>query len=142
MALSPAAYARLAPGEQVQYVRFYRGQAAQPFSIELRRSLPPLASISRCADLVLNRESTIVKRGDRRIELTQREFALLENLMRIPDVPVSRAHLLKEIWGATCDPSTNVVDVYMKYVRDKVDLPGLPKLVRTVRGTGYMVSAA
>lgn len=108
----------------------------------LRRNVPALESTSSCADLVLHREHGTVKRGDRRIELTQREFALLEYLMRTPEIPVSRAVLLKEIWGAACEPSTNVVDVYMKYVRDKVDLPGLTRLVRTVRGTGYMVCAS
>lgn len=108
----------------------------------LRRGLPLVESVSRCADLVLHREHTVVKRGDRRIDLTQREYALLEYLMRTPEIPVSRAILLREIWGALCEPSTNVVDVYMKYVRDKIDLPGLPKLVHTVRGTGYMIAAA
>ncbi len=107
----------------------------------LRRHAPVLESTSQCADLVLHRKHVSVKRGARRIDLTQREFALLEYLMRTPEIPVSRATLLKELWGTACEPSTNVVDVYMKYVRDKVDLPGLPRLVRTVRGTGYMVSA-
>lgn len=108
----------------------------------LRRQSPAAEVASRCGDLMLHRQHSSVKRGDCRIELTQREFALLEYLMRTPEVPVSRAVLLQEIWGAACESSTNIVDVYMKYVRDKVDLPGLPKLVRTVRGTGYMVSAA
>lgn len=107
----------------------------------LRRQMPAVESTSQCADLVLNRDRTSVKRGERRVDLTQREFALLEYLMRNSEKPVSRAVLLQEVWGGSCETSTNVVDVYMKYVRDKVDLPGLPKLVRTVRGTGYMVSA-
>ena len=106
-----------------------------------RRHTPAPESSTSCADLALNREQNTVRRGDRRIDLTQREFALLECLMRTPELPVSRAVLLKEVWGASSEPSANVIDVYMKYVRDKVDLPGLPKLVRTVRGTGYMVSA-
>lgn len=107
----------------------------------LRRTSPVVYSGGSCADLTLYPEQNCVKRGDRRIELTQREFALLEYLMRTPEVPVSRTVLLKEVWGTAREPSTNVVDVYMKYVRDKVDLPNLPKLVRTVRGIGYMVSA-
>lgn len=108
----------------------------------LRRSLPLAGDVSHYEDLVLNREHALVRRGERRIELTQREFALLEYLMRTPGVPVPRAVLLKGVWGDSCGSATNVVDVYMKYVRDKVDLPGLPKLVRTIRGTGYMLSAA
>lgn len=108
----------------------------------LRRNTPTAAPQGSCADLVLHKERNAVTRGDRRIDLTPREFALLEFLLRTPDVPVSRAALLQAVWGETCEPSTNVVDVYMKYIRDKIDLPGLPKLVRTVRGTGYMVSAS
>lgn len=107
----------------------------------LRRSGCAPHNTSQCADLLLDREKLSVKRGDRRIDLTQREYSLLEYLMRTPGTPVSRVVLLQEIWGAAAaDTSTNVVDVYMKYVRDKVDLPGLPKLIRTVRGTGYAVS--
>lgn len=101
---------------------------------------PAVPSMSRCGDLAVHREEMFVRRGQRRIELTQREFALLEFLMRKPQVPVSRAVLLKEVWGGANEPSTNVVDVYLKYLRDKIDLPGLPPLIRTVRGTGYMVS--
>lgn len=107
----------------------------------LRRSAPPVQEVSRCADLTLQRQQMVVKRGERRLELTRREFGLLEFLMRTPELPVSRAVLLREVWGEACEPSTNVVDVYMKYVRDKVDGPGEPKLIRTIRGTGYMVSA-
>lgn len=97
---------------------------------------------SRCSDLSLHREQMLVTRGERRIELTQREFAVLEFLMRTPDTPVPRAVLLKEVWGSASDATANVVDVYLKYVRDKVDLPGLTPLIRTVRGTGYMVSSS
>lgn len=107
----------------------------------LRRSGFRIESAARCADLLLNREHKVVMRGDRRIELTPKEFKLLEFLMRTPDVPVSRDVLLKEVWDAPGHSSTNVVDVYMKYVRDKVDVPGCSKLVRTVRGSGYMLSA-
>ncbi len=95
---------------------------------------------SQCADLVLNREEVRVTRNGQKVELTSREFDLLEYLMRSPRVPISRSILLKEVWGGRDDASTNIVDVYMKYVRDKVDLPGLPKLIRTVRGLGYAVS--
>ena len=108
----------------------------------LRRSTGASASQSQsqCGDLVLNRDELRVTRADRKIELTPREYKLLEHLMRTPKIPVSRATLLQEVWGAGCEPSTNIVDVYMKYVRDKIDTPGCAKLIRTVRGLGYVVS--
>lgn len=106
----------------------------------LRRSMELPQNASKCADLVLNRETSSVARAGRRIALSPREFKLLEFLMRTPRVPVSRTVLLNEVWGSACDPSTNVVDVYLKYLRDKIDLPDLPRLIRTVRGIGYMVS--
>ncbi len=121
----------------------------KPFSYEellariralLRRSMDLPQRFSQCGDLVLDREAVSVMRGERRIELSPREFRLLEYLMRTPRVPVSRTVLLTEVWGAACEPSTNVADVYLKYLRDKIDLVGVPKLIRTVRGTGYMVS--
>lgn len=108
----------------------------------IRRSAPRAAGQVLYSDLQLNREHHTLRRGGRRIHLTRREFDLLEFLMRTPETPVSRAVLLKEVWGGVSEPTTNVVDVYMKYVRDKVNLPDLPPLVRTVRGTGYMISAA
>ena len=107
----------------------------------LRRNSGMLAKTSHISDLVLHREEHRVERGGRRVELTPREFDLLEFLMRTPGTPISRATLMEEVWGTVFDPSTNVVDVYMKYLRDKVDLPGETKLVRTVRGVGYVVGA-
>lgn len=106
----------------------------------LRRTKEPKVNVTQCADLFLCREQMKVTRGDRKISLSQREFALLEYLMRTPRAPVPRAVLLEKIWGSGCEPSTNIVDVYMKYVRDKVDMTGLPKLIHTIRGVGYMVS--
>lgn len=106
----------------------------------MRRNTGVLPRTSQCASLTLDRNELRAVRDSRRLELTRREYSLLEFLMRTPRVPVSRSVLLKEVWGAEYDGSSNVVDVYMKYVRDKVDLPGLPKLIRTVRGLGYVVS--
>ncbi len=106
----------------------------------LRRNTGFLPRSSQCADLVLQREELRVTRGGQKIDLTPREYGLIEFLMRTPRVPVPRSVLLKEVWGLEYDPSTNVVDVYMKYVRDKIDRPGLPKLIRTIRGLGYVVS--
>jgi DNA-binding response OmpR family regulator len=78
-----------------------------------------------------------VERNGRRIELTPREFAILEVLMRNAGHPVSRATLLEEVWNMPPDATTNIVDVYVKYVRDKIDLPGEQKLTHSVRGFGY-----
>ena len=88
----------------------------------------------------MNREEHWVVRGDRRIDLTLREFALLEYLMNNVGKAVSRATLMQDVWNTPYDPTTNIVDVYMKYLRDKIDLPGEVKLIRTVRGVGYVLS--
>jgi DNA-binding response OmpR family regulator len=103
----------------------------------LRRDAGQIPNLSRVGDLTLNREERRVERNGRRIELTPREFAILEFMMRNVGRPVSRATLLEEVWNMAPDPTTNIVDVYMKYVRDKVDLPGEAKLTHTIRGVGY-----
>lgn len=103
----------------------------------LRRDAGLVPNCSKVGDLTLNREERRVERNGRRIDLTPREFAILEYLMRNAGRPVSRATLLEEVWNMAPDPSTNIVDVYMKYVRDKVDLPGEVKLTHTIRGVGY-----
>jgi DNA-binding response OmpR family regulator len=103
----------------------------------LRRNSGPVENTSTVADLTLHREERRVERDGRRIDLTPREFAILEYMMRYAGRPVSRAALFEEVWSAPNDPATNIVDVYMKYVRDKVDLPGERKLIHTIRGIGY-----
>jgi DNA-binding response OmpR family regulator len=94
---------------------------------------------STLGDLTINREEHRVQRGDRRIDLTLREFALLEYLMNNVGKAVSRATLMQDVWNTTYDSTTNIVDVYMKYLRDKIDLAGEVKLIRTVRGVGYVL---
>jgi DNA-binding response OmpR family regulator len=79
-------------------------------------------------------------RGERRIDLTSREFTLLEYLMNNVGKAVSRKTLMQDVWNIPFDSTTNIVDVYMKYLRDKIDLEGEPKLIRTVRGVGYVLS--
>ena len=83
----------------------------------LRRNSGPIGRTSQVADLVLNREQRRVERNGRRIELTAREFDVLEYLVRNAGRPVSRATLMEEVWNLRYDPSTNVVDVYMKYLQ-------------------------
>jgi DNA-binding response OmpR family regulator len=103
----------------------------------LRRDANLIPNASTVGDLTLNREERRVERNGRRIDLTPREYAILEFMMRTPGRPVTRATLLEEVWNMPPDPTTNIVDVYMKYVRDKVDLPGERKLTHTIRGVGY-----
>ena len=103
----------------------------------LRRNAGQVPNFSIIGDLSLYRDERRVERNGRRIELTPREYAILEIMMRNPGRPVARALLLEEVWNMSPESSTNIVDVYMKYVRDKIDLPGEPRLTHTVRGFGY-----
>jgi DNA-binding response OmpR family regulator len=108
----------------------------------LRRNSGLIPNVSKIGDLTLMREERRVERNGRKIELTPREFAILDVMMRNVGKPVSRATLLAEVWNMPGEPSTNIVDVYMKYVRDKVDLPGEARLTHTVRGFGYELREA
>jgi two-component system, OmpR family, copper resistance phosphate regulon response regulator CusR len=90
--------------------------------------------------LTLNRAEFRAERDGKRIELTAREFSLLEYLMMNAPRPVTREMIMENVWRGTYDGSSNLVDVYIKYVRDKVDAGFSNKLVRTVRGVGYMVA--
>jgi DNA-binding response OmpR family regulator len=108
----------------------------------LRRNSTSSAQVnaSRVGNLSINREEHWVMRGERRIDLTAREFALLEFLMNNLGKPVSRATLMREVWNIAIDSTSNIVDVYMKYLRDKIDSNEEVKLIRTVRGVGYVLS--
>lgn len=103
----------------------------------LRRGPSPVTSSSMVGDLRIDREQRRVVRGERTINLTPREFAILECLMDNAGKTVSRMTLMREVWNVPFDPTTNIVDVYMKYLRDKIDIEGEMKLVRTIRGVGY-----
>lgn len=107
----------------------------------LRRNSGPVPNCSTVGDLAMYRDERRVERNGRRIELTPREYAILDMLMQNAGRPVSRARLLEEVWNMAPDSSTNIVDVYMKYVRDKIDLPGELRLTHTVRGFGYELRA-
>ncbi len=108
----------------------------------MRRNSGTIPNCSKVGDLALYREERRVERNGRRIELTPREFAILDVLMRNVGKPVSRTTLLHEVWNMPGEPSTNIVDVYMKYVRDKIDSPGEPRLTHTIRGFGYELREA
>ncbi|MFZ0744159.1 MAG: response regulator transcription factor, partial [Terracidiphilus sp.] len=85
----------------------------------MRRNSGLISNCSTVGDLTIYRDERRVERNGRRIDLTPREFAILEVMMRNPGRPVSRMTLLEEVWNTASEPTTNIVDVYMKYVRDK-----------------------
>ncbi len=93
--------------------------------------------ILRVADLEVNTTTHEVRRGNRQIELTFREYELLEFMARNPRRVLSRDLLLSRVWDQDSDLTTNLVDVYVGYLRKKVDAPGEENLIRTVRGAGY-----
>lgn len=102
-----------------------------------RRSTGSQLSMRQVEDLVLNLSMREVKRGDREIELTSREFNLLEFLMRSPGRVYTRTQILEHVWGYDFDPNTNIVDVCLQRLRKKVELGEEEKLIETVRGVGY-----
>jgi DNA-binding response OmpR family regulator len=105
----------------------------------LRRGARAPAVVLRVGDLELSRVEHTVKRCGRKIELTPKEFALLEYLMRNCGQGVTRAQIIEHVWHLSFDTMTNVVDVYINYLRKKVDASSDRKLIRTIRGVGYQV---
>ena len=123
---------------------------AKPFSLRelvartrrlLRRNGSGKAKPSQSSRLILNRGGYAVSRGDQQIDLTPKEFAILEYLMNHSGKVVSRQSLMQDIWNMPSSSSTNVVDVYMKYLRDKIDAGQENKIIRTVRGIGYVLKS-
>ncbi len=106
-----------------------------------RRASGEQLSVIHHGNIVLNLISREVKRDDETLELTSREFNLLELLMRSPGRVYSRTQLLEHVWGYDFDPQTNVVDVYIRRVRGKIDSPDQTSLIETVRGVGYRFQA-
>jgi DNA-binding response OmpR family regulator len=98
--------------------------------------------ILRVADLEVNTTTHEVRRGNREIELTFREYELLEFMARNPRRVLSRDLLLSRVWDQDGELTTNLVDVYVGYLRKKVDAPGEESLIRTVRGAGYALRGA
>lgn len=90
-------------------------------------------------NLTIEKENRVVRRGEEVIELTKREYELLLNLMEHVNVVLSREVLLDEVWGYKNEVETNVVDVYIRYLRNKIDLPNQDSYIQTVRGTGYVM---
>ena len=90
-------------------------------------------------DLVIEVENRVVRRAGEVIELTKKEYELLLLLMENIDVVLSREVLLKKVWGYKNEVETNVIDVYVRYIRNKIDIPGKESYIQTVRGTGYVM---
>jgi len=124
---------------------------AKPFSIDelaarvralLRRNSGENLVCYRVEDLTLDLATRIARRSGRRIDLTTREFSLLECLMRAPGRVFTRTQLCERVWEYHFDPESNLVDVYVQRLRRKIDDGEAAKLIQTVRGTGYRIGDA
>ena len=103
----------------------------------LRRGSSEKSTLLRAADLVLDTITHKAKRGDKAIELTSKEYALLEFLMRNKNKVLGRTIISEHIWDYNFDTGTNIIDVYLNHLRNKIDDGFQPKLLHTVRGVGY-----
>ena len=122
--------------------------AIKPFSIEellariranLRRNLPEEVALLQFSDLSLNRSSREVFRGQRSIELTAKEFDLLEYLLSHPRQVLTRDQILERVWGYDFMGDSNIIEVYVRYLRLKLEQQQEPRLIQTVRGVGYVM---
>jgi two-component system, OmpR family, response regulator len=104
-----------------------------------RRALVAQDTHLRCGDLVLDPAIREVMRGEARISLTRTEYNLLERLMYRMGQVVSRRSLIEAAWGLDREIEENTLDVFMRLLRNKIDLPGRPKMIHTVRGVGYVI---
>ncbi|MEV4562885.1 response regulator transcription factor [Nonomuraea sp. NPDC049419] len=120
---------------------------AKPFAFEellarvrlrLRADRTPEVTVLRVSDLSLDLRTRRAYVGDRAVDLSTREFALAEIFCRHPDQVLTREQLLSHVWGFDFDPGSNVVDVYVRYLRRKIG----PERIETVRGTGYRMRVA
>jgi DNA-binding response OmpR family regulator len=107
----------------------------------LRRGTGQRGPVLKLADLTLDPATRTVTRDGRRITLTTREYALLEYFLRNVGRVLTRPMIAQHVWGLDFDPESNIIDVYVGYVRRKIDGDGERRLLHTVRGAGYMLSA-
>jgi DNA-binding response OmpR family regulator len=107
----------------------------------LRRRPPRGSAPLKVGDLSLNVDTHEISRGERQIELTQREFELLEYLMRNERIVISRQRLLDEVWGYDPFSTTNTIEVFVSNLRRKLEADGEPRLLHTIRGAGYVLRA-
>ncbi len=121
---------------------------AKPFSLDelkarvralLRRGGEGPASVLKIGDVTMDLIAREVRRGDEPVRLTNREFALLEYLMRNPNRVLTRTSIAEHVWDYNFDWESNVVDVFVNYLRRKLEGEGRPKLIHTVRGVGYQL---
>lgn len=108
---------------------------------QLRHARQVEASVLECGDLHLDLKTRRAKHAGQVADLTSREFGLLEFLMRHEGQVLTRSQILNGVWGYSFDPQSNVVDVYVRYLRGKLDLPGEETVIETVRGGGYRLRA-
>lgn len=120
---------------------FFVEELIARIQVVIRRAAGTPPSLLAVADLTLNLLTREVKRGERRIDLTTREFALLEQLMRSPGRVFTRVQICEQVWNYDFDPGTNLVDVYIQRLRKKVDSDSPVKLIETIRGVGYRMKS-
>ena len=108
-------------------------------ALHRRYAVPVEENVLKVADLELNGSSKLVRRGDKRIDLTVRELALLEYFMLNQGRALSRHEIVGKVWDLSFDTGTNVVDVYVNYLRKKIDKDFSPKLIHTLNGIGYIL---
>ncbi|MEM7323892.1 MAG: response regulator transcription factor [Actinomycetota bacterium] len=106
-----------------------------------RRGTPPRPAVLRCGDLTMDPATKLVGRAGTEIELTPREYGVLEMLLRADGNPIDRQTILDRVWGLDDEPASNVVDVYVRYLRQKIDEPFDSPIIQTVRGVGYRLKA-
>jgi heavy metal response regulator len=120
----------------------------KPFSFEellariralLRRRTEAAPTLLQVADLTLDPARRIVSRGNKKLDLSTKEFALLDYFMRNPGRVLSRTMIAEHVWDYDFDPMSNIIDVYVNYLRKKIDTGREPKLLRTIRGAGYLL---
>ena len=104
-----------------------RGEAMAPVKLEIE-------------DLVMDTVTHTVTRAGREVKLTSKEYALLEYFMMNQDKVLTRTMLSEHVWDYTFDTFSNVIDVYINYLRNKIESPGAARLIHTIRGVGYMLS--
>lgn len=105
----------------------------------VRRARPDFDPVLRVADLEVDLHARLARRGGLEISLTNREFNLLEVLAEASPRPVSKTTLIERVWDQHFDSNTNVLNVYINYLRKKIDLPGMPPLIHTLRGVGFVL---
>jgi two-component system OmpR family response regulator len=107
----------------------------------VRRAQPQRPAVLTAGSLTLDPSRREVQRGDTTISLTPREYGLLEYLLRNKDTVVTKSEILQSVWDANYEGADNVVEVYIGYVRRKIDMPFGTKTIETVRGVGYRLDS-